>query len=208
MISDGEDITAAIILKDAENGLSGYNMSLSVIDSQIAHIRGFSYPEWAALHDNGTLPAGETWIEAIDIGDTAEGNEGPISLGSVILQANTAGTTTLRIHSLNIQDNRGNSYEIDGYEVEIHVEASSGGGGNDEQVSTEPPATSTPGPTMNITDTPSPSMTTSPPPTPQIETEAAPTIQNAESGFISPFICLLTLFAGLYIIKRSEKRWK
>ena len=48
-------------------GLSGYNITISIQDPDIAEITDVSFPSWATLHSNDAFPSNSGWIQAIDL---------------------------------------------------------------------------------------------------------------------------------------------
>jgi PKD repeat protein len=72
-IEDGDvgDIDGTTVinltLDTAPNGLSGYNMTVSLSDEDIAEIVAVEFPAWAVPNATATLPADTVWLKAADL---------------------------------------------------------------------------------------------------------------------------------------------
>ena len=59
--------TYAIKLDKAAKGLSGYNITIALSTPSLGKITGVTYPSWASMTVNSTMPAGSAWFKAVDL---------------------------------------------------------------------------------------------------------------------------------------------
>jgi len=143
----GSSATTTLILNRAPNGLSGYNLTLSLSDPSIAEIVSVSFPSWATIYYNSTLPADSVLIKAVDLYDQVGAGATNINLATLTIRGDKEGTTDIIITVTKIDDDNGNPINP----------------------STDPGhliVGPTPTPTPTVTPTPSPSPTPTPTPTP------------------------------------------
>ncbi|MDD5189126.1 MAG: PKD domain-containing protein [Methanoregula sp.] len=97
-----------IVLNTALQGLSGYNITLASNNASIAEIVGVTYPAWASMPKNSTLPADRAWFKGVDL----EGTSGTqnITFFTVTLLGDAAGITTLTITPEKVEDREGGRY--------------------------------------------------------------------------------------------------
>jgi len=103
--------TANIILSEAPNGLSGYNLTISLHDSKVAIIKRVIFPSWASLHINSTLSADSIWIKAVDLNDEIKKDATNIVLATIVFESKTEGITYINLTVTRIDDDEG--YPID-----------------------------------------------------------------------------------------------
>jgi PKD repeat protein len=106
----GELATLNISLDSAPKGLSGYNITVTVINPSIANLSSVSFPGWAALHDNGTLPAGSCWIKGADTGQIIIPGSTNVTFATFIIQGLQIGSTNITIGINSIDDFYGDPF--------------------------------------------------------------------------------------------------
>jgi hypothetical protein len=79
-----------LVLDHIPAGIAGYNISVGLTDGSVGEIVAVSFPLWAALRSNGTLPADEVWCTAVDLAGGA-GTEN-ITLMTLPLRGDAAGS--------------------------------------------------------------------------------------------------------------------
>jgi len=104
----GSTTTMDISLDEAPAGLSGYNFTVSVADPAVAGIVGISYPAWAAIHGNSSVPGPQVWIKAIDLNNQVGISTGKVLLCSVILQGKVDGESPISVTVTKMDDDAGN----------------------------------------------------------------------------------------------------
>ena len=104
----GSTTTYTIMQDTATKGLSGYNITIALSNPSIGKITGVTYPSWASMRLNSTIPAGSAWFQAVDL-NGASGTTN-IALCTVTVRGDTVGATTLAITSNKIEDRSGGQY--------------------------------------------------------------------------------------------------
>ncbi|RCV63254.1 hypothetical protein C5S53_14995 [Methanophagales archaeon] len=103
----GSTTTVNITLNEAPNGLSGYNLTVSLSKPSIAEIISVSYPSWATLHDNSALPADSIWMKAADLLEQVESGATNINLGALTFRGDEEGTSDILITVTKMDDDNG-----------------------------------------------------------------------------------------------------
>jgi len=103
----GENIEVNIMLSTAPNGLSGYNISISVSNSSIARIFKLKPPEWAALQVNGSISEGTVWIRVVDLYEKVQPGSGNIILASIVLEGLSEGVAEIIVRANAMDDDYG-----------------------------------------------------------------------------------------------------
>jgi hypothetical protein len=86
MTGPGATVMIDILLDEASGGLSGYNITVELDNPGIADIVEVSYPSWATIHENSSLPADDCWIMAVDLSGSVEGGSTDILLATVTIR--------------------------------------------------------------------------------------------------------------------------
>ncbi len=97
----GNSASVPIILEEAPNGLSGYNITVSLSDPQVGEIIGVTYPAWNTMNDNSSLPADSAWLKAYDGANSTYGNVSPgaanILLATLTIRGDAGGVTAVNV---------------------------------------------------------------------------------------------------------------
>ncbi|TAJ44611.1 hypothetical protein [Methanofollis fontis] len=214
----GSTADLTITLDGAEAGLSGYNLSLALNPTGIAEIVAVGYPTWANMPMNGSIPAPNTWIQAVDLEMGAEPGKDPTVLATITIRGIADGRVTMTVTPVVVDDDQGGRYTLDPLWVAVQVGAGTaetfetGDGPTEDEAPSSvegPRMTATPhspaAPDISetteiITTSPSPSpavpadeQTTTPP-------EAAPGFDRGTSCLAGLVLCALLLLK----LKRGE----
>jgi hypothetical protein len=119
----GSTVSLTINLSGAETGLSGYNLSLAMTPSRTAEIVSVEYPPWANMPMNGTMPAWNTWIQAVDLQTQVEPGDSPVLLATLTLRAIANDKTVLTVAPVIVDDDRGGRYTLDPIQIPVQVGA-------------------------------------------------------------------------------------
>jgi parallel beta-helix repeat protein len=103
----GNISTVNITLDEAQDGLSGYNLTVSLSNASVAEILSVSPSSWASLNDNSTLPADSVWIKGVDLSEQVQSGATDINLGTLTLKGDRKGTTDIVIAVTKIDDDSG-----------------------------------------------------------------------------------------------------
>ncbi|GAB7016226.1 hypothetical protein [Methanogenium cariaci] len=105
------------------DGLSGYNLGLSMTTPGIVEVASVAYPPWAGMVSNGTIPAENTWIQAVDLQMQVESGDFPVLLTTITLRAIADGETVLTVSPVIVDDDRGGRYALDPIQIPVRVGA-------------------------------------------------------------------------------------
>ncbi|RXA16707.1 hypothetical protein EQO05_13535 [Methanosarcina sp. MSH10X1] len=90
--------------------MSGFNLTISILDPEIAEITAVSFPGWTFLPETSTVPSNSVWIKAIDLtNETVAGNTNVV-LGNITITGKKAGTADLNISEGSFYDYDYSSY--------------------------------------------------------------------------------------------------
>jgi|GEM_PF-1180081 len=86
-----------IMLDTAPDGLSGYNMTISLSDPGIAEILSVEFPTWApeGLYANSTLPADTVWLKAADLLQQVDPGATNVLLATLTIRGDAEGSCTI-----------------------------------------------------------------------------------------------------------------
>jgi hypothetical protein len=100
-VAVGANATVNLTLSSAPQGISGYNLTLTVVDPEVATITGVSAPGAFQLSPTDNLQDGTVAnVEAVDLTSSVEPGATDVPLGTVRLRGETDGATTLRVEVL------------------------------------------------------------------------------------------------------------
>ena len=108
----GSEVTVNLVLDKAPDGLSGYNLTVSLSNPEVAEIVSVSFPEWATLHSSSSLPADSVWMKCADLNDEIKRGDKNISLARLTLRGDEKGKTDLVITVTKIDDDDGNPIDV------------------------------------------------------------------------------------------------
>ena len=106
--SIGGTASLNLTLDSAPAGLSGYNINVSVGDPSVARITAFSFPSWATLNSNSSVPGSYVQLEAVDLNDQIQPGAANIPLATIGLTGLKGGSTPVLITVNEIDDDSGN----------------------------------------------------------------------------------------------------
>ena len=119
----GVGLTAEInlTLDKAQNGLSGYNITVSLSNTTVAEITSVSFPDWATLHSNSTLPADSLWIKATDLYDKIKSGATNITLATITLRGDERGKSDILVTVTKMDDDNENPIDPNTVSGKIEV---------------------------------------------------------------------------------------
>ena len=104
----GSTTVVNITLNIAPNGLSGYNMTISLSNASVAEIISVEFPTWAAVNDNSTLPADTFWMKAVDLMNQTIPGDTNINLGKLTVRGDAQGECNITATVTKMDDDKGN----------------------------------------------------------------------------------------------------
>jgi len=105
--SIGATTVVNITLDTAPNGLSGYNMTLSLSNTSIAEIISAEFPTWASINSNSTLPADTFWMKAADLMNQVQPGDTNINLGKLTIRGDVQGECNITAIVTKMDDDNG-----------------------------------------------------------------------------------------------------
>jgi len=107
-LATGQTHDYLVILDTAPAGLSGYNLTVRLTNPAVAEIVGIQFPAWVTLPTNSTIPADSVWCKSADL--TGASGKTNITLVTVTLRGDNAGTTNITVLPDRIEDREGGRY--------------------------------------------------------------------------------------------------
>jgi hypothetical protein len=108
IVSGSEPFTnLSITLSEAPNGLSGYNITISLSNASVAEIISVDFPDWALLNDVGLLPAELVWIKAVDLQNSIIKGASNVILANVTFRGKSEGIANVLLTVRKIDDDDG-----------------------------------------------------------------------------------------------------
>jgi len=102
----GEETDFTLIIDRVPDGLSGYNITVTVEDPGVAEIVDASYPDGISLSSiYPSLPAGYVYLTASDLTGTIQPGETNVELGSLTIRGLSQGASaiTVNVNKMNTQ---------------------------------------------------------------------------------------------------------
>ena len=81
----GSSQNVQIAMNEVPTGLSGFNITISVLDPEIAEITAVSFPGWNAMPRNSKIPSSSVWIKAVDLNDQVVASNTNVLLGTITI---------------------------------------------------------------------------------------------------------------------------
>lgn len=93
------------------DGLSGYNISISVSDASIINITSIEFPEWTALFYNSSLPGDSVWLKAVDLDNKVQIGAGNLILSTLKIKGGNPGNASIIINVNSMDDDNGEAID-------------------------------------------------------------------------------------------------
>src|SRR3990170_5478390 len=93
----GLTTTVNLTLNEVPNGLSGYNITVSLSNTSVADVISASFPAWAVIHSNGTLPGDSVWLKASDVYRLIESGSSNVSLATLTIRGENSGNSNISV---------------------------------------------------------------------------------------------------------------
>ncbi len=96
-LGEGKTVTNHVTLDEVPaEGLSYANISVTM-NSSVGQIENITYPSWASLSKNSTLPASTIWFKVGDLSDQVIAGDTSVTLANIDIKALSEGNTTIQI---------------------------------------------------------------------------------------------------------------
>jgi hypothetical protein len=107
--SAGQTVTVDLIADEFPQGLSGYNISVTVKNPSVGLISAVIFPDWAVPRSSSAVPAASVWAKAVDMGNQVKPGDKNVVLAHIMVKGNVPGTTGFTIKPVAIDDEQGNA---------------------------------------------------------------------------------------------------
>lgn len=106
----GETTTVAVLLATMPTGLSGFNITVALTDPSVGELTAITYPSWAVMPENSSLPADTVYAQAVDLMGSVGAGATNVTLCTLTVRGDATGTTNLTITTMKIDDDVGGRY--------------------------------------------------------------------------------------------------
>ena len=101
--------TVGVYVDSLPDGMSGYNLTMTVGDSDVADIYSFTTPSWGEMHVTGITPAASAYIQVADMSNAITAGATSVKLCDVTIRGVAVGSTSLSITVNKFDDDSGNA---------------------------------------------------------------------------------------------------
>jgi len=95
------------VLSEAADGLAGYNITISLTDGTKAEITAVSFPGWAGVNQQSTVPGDSIWMKGLDLNKQVETGASEVILATLTIRGDQLGVTALRAEATLMDDDDG-----------------------------------------------------------------------------------------------------
>ncbi|GAB7016225.1 hypothetical protein [Methanogenium cariaci] len=106
----GDTAPIAVMMSADPAGLSGFNVTVSLAEPSIGEIMAVSYPKWADLPVNSSIPSDSLFVQGVDLRNSLGAGVTNILLCTLTVRGDIAGETNLTITTMKIDDDVGGRY--------------------------------------------------------------------------------------------------
>jgi hypothetical protein len=96
-VDPGNVTTFDLVLDSVPHGLAGYEINLSLADTDNAEITSVTYPDWASLNKNSSFPADKVTISGVDLGHIVQNRSTDVLLATITVRGDSPGSTDILI---------------------------------------------------------------------------------------------------------------
>ena len=93
----------SLMLDEAPDGLSGYDLVIQLSHPKTARIRDVKYPSWVSLEDTTQLTAGSVRIKGADLEQQVEAGRTGIALATLTIEGTATGTSAILLDAVTLQ---------------------------------------------------------------------------------------------------------
>jgi PKD repeat protein len=112
-VSENHYTDIDITVSSLPDGLSGYNFTVSIADPGVAEIVGISYPSWANLTENSSLPGSSVYLKTLDGNSQLEAGAEDVVLATITVYGKEMGSTNLTLDIHRLDDDTGSEIEAE-----------------------------------------------------------------------------------------------
>ena len=102
-------------------GLSGGNISITLMNPAAGTITAITPPSWAALNKTSVVPGASAWIDSVDIDQQVQSGATDIPMGTITIQGNNPGESEIALRVLELDADNGAAITSDVVNGQITV---------------------------------------------------------------------------------------
>ncbi|AKB29105.1 cell surface protein [Methanosarcina siciliae T4/M] len=110
-VAENESTEINIVASNFPEGLSGYNLTVSIDDPDVAEIVDIDYPSWALITENSTLPGTSIYMKTVDLEDAVKEGAADVMLATLTVSGKEKGSANLSIGVKRLEEDSGDSIE-------------------------------------------------------------------------------------------------
>lgn len=122
-MKSGGELPLDLNLTPTENGLSGYIITISSDNPEVAGITSAALPAWAGMTSVSTLPSSTVTIIGSDLSDQVRRGAQTVSLAHLGIAAGKPGTARLTMTVTGLSDDSGHSIRVTTVPAVVTVQA-------------------------------------------------------------------------------------
>ncbi|MCM1987633.1 NosD domain-containing protein [Methanococcoides seepicolus] len=110
-VIEGQETEIQIMASAFPDGLSGYNLTVDIVDPTIAEIVNIEYPAWATLNESSSMPGTSIYLRVLDGDNIVQAGAEDVVLATLTVSGKEFGSTglTIRLSDEGMDDDSGNS---------------------------------------------------------------------------------------------------
>jgi outer membrane protein assembly factor BamB len=120
-VIEGQETEIQIVADSFPEGLSGYNLTVTVDDPAIADITGISYPSWVTVTENSSLPGSSVYLAALDGEEVTQQGAEDVVLATLTVSGKDMGLANLSLAVTRLDDDSGYHIESELASGEVEV---------------------------------------------------------------------------------------
>jgi len=109
-IVSGDTARYALVMDTVPTGLSGFNVTITMTNSSVGEITAVTYPYWASMPMNSSLPADSVYVQAVDLGSSVGSGATNVTFCTLTVRGDVFGEANLTITTTKIDDDAGGRY--------------------------------------------------------------------------------------------------
>ncbi|AKB29120.1 cell surface protein [Methanosarcina siciliae T4/M] len=110
-VPENESTEINLVASNFPAGLSGYNLTVTLDDPNVAEIVDIEYPSWALITENSTLPGTSIYMKTVDLEDSVKEGAADVVLATLKVSGKEKGSANLSIGVKRLEEDSGDSIE-------------------------------------------------------------------------------------------------
>jgi PKD repeat protein len=123
-VAEGTTCDFQLSISSLPEGLSGYDLAVTLSNPSIAEITGVQYPGWAGMNNTTPLPQTDSLrLSGVDLGRNIQAGAEDVLLATITVRADSMGTSAIAISNVNMDADGGSiiTPDISSGQVVVHA---------------------------------------------------------------------------------------